>query len=93
MSKIKFVATKGAKGQWISSNNIPKNSVDTYYAVTLCQTESKFNILSNEYWRYCNGAWQYYYDGEWRTSWNPLFKVVAYQEIQDLESAPYQEFH
>lgn len=90
MSMIKFVA---CDGKWISSDIVPENACTTYYAVTLCQIESRFNMLSNEYWRYFHNRWQYYHDGEWLTTWNPLFKVVAYQKITDIEAAPYEQFH
>ena len=90
MSRIKFVA---CDGKWISSDVTPENSLDTYYVVTLTHTESKFNMLSEQYWRYFRNTWQYYNEGEWSKTWNPLFKLSAYMKIQNLEAAPYEIFH
>lgn len=90
MSQMKFVV---CDGNWISADVIPENSLDTYYVVTVTQTESKFNVLSKQYWRYFRNTWQYYNQGEWSSTWNPLFKVAAYQKITNLEAAPYDKFH
>lgn len=90
MSQLKFVI---CDGNWISADVVPENSLDAYYVVTVTQIESKFNMLSKQYWRYFRNTWQYYNEGEWNSTWNPLFKVTAYQKITDLEAAPYEIFH
>ena len=90
MPRLKFITSDG---KWISVDIEPENSLDTYYVVTLTHIEYKFNMVSEQYWRYVKDSWQYYNDGKWNSTWNPLFKVTAYQKIIDLEAAPYEKFH
>ena len=90
MNTIKFVV---CDGNWIHSNILPENSAAQYYVVTMCHQESKFNVLMEKYFRYYHNHWEYYENGEWNSSWNPVYRVVAYQKLSNLEAAAYEDFH
>lgn len=86
MSNIKFVF---ASGNWIRADKKPESDANKYYIVTLHQTEMGFDRIPDNYWRYNNNRWEWYTDGEWTAKFNPLYEVIAYMEIINVE--PYRE--
>ena len=86
MSDLKFIYVTG---EWKSTGTPPENNKEKFYIVSLYHTEGHWSRIPDCYWRHWENRWEFYEDGKWHDTFNPLYRAMAYMPIMDLE--PYAD--